>query len=137
MTQDLDPTPRHGHPSSAEIDISKLRESHIALKERHAALKDNVGELGATMMEVKGLLLAHITNATERHAQLLATFNAHNLEDAVVHQRVLQIDVHQKATDQRLEDMGKRDPVSFWSSITAAVTAVGTVVYVIFGGRAP
>jgi hypothetical protein len=77
VTQDIDPTPRHGNPrepSSASIDIARL-------KERHNALKDDVGDMRSVVMDIKGLLMSHITSAGKRHAQLLATFNQHNLED--------------------------------------------------------
>ena len=121
---------RHRNPSSAEIDIAKLRERHIALKE-------DVGGLKEVLADVKELLIGHINNSDNRHAQLLATFNQHNLEDSTVHTKVLQIDKHLEATDARLEAMNKRDPVSFWTSIGAAATTIGTILYVIFNGKPP
>jgi hypothetical protein len=131
MTENLDPTPRSGNqhsPSSAMLDIARL-------KERHSALKADVGDMREIISDIKELLVSHIGNSNDRHAQLLATFNQHNLEDAVVHQRVLQIDTHLAATDQRLEESTKRDPVSFWTSIAAAGTAVGAILTAIFGGK--
>ncbi len=129
MTQDIG-SGAHREPSSAALDIARM-------KERHIALKEDVGGLKEVLADVKDLLIGHINNSDNRHAQLLATFNQHNLEDSTVHQKVLQIDAHLRATDARVEDMNKRDPVTLWSSITAAATAAGTVLYVIFGGGKP
>lgn len=131
MNEEMDPTPRHGsqrEPSSAALDI-------VRLKERYSALKGDVGDLREMMGDIRTLLVTHVASATERHAQLLATFNQHNLEDAVVHQKVLQIDTHLEATDTRVEEMNKRDPVTFWTSIAAAGTAVGAIATAMFGGK--
>jgi len=126
MTEDIG-SGSHREPSSASLDIAKL-------KERHIALKADVGDMRANLADIKGLLIGHINNSDNRHAQLLATFNQHNLEDAVVHQKVLQIDTHLEATDARVEEMNKRDPVTFWTSIAAAGTAIGAIATAIFGG---
>ena len=131
MTKDIDPTPRQGNqysPSSAALDIARL-------KERHNALKDDFGEMRSMVVDIKGLLLNHITSAQERHSQLLATFNQHNLEDAVVHHRVLQIDRHLEATDARLEESNKRDPVTFWTSVSAGVVALCAIATAIWGNK--
>jgi nitrogen fixation/metabolism regulation signal transduction histidine kinase len=136
MTEELAPPPRHERePSSASLDISHLRESYVSLKERHSALKDDVSDMRSNIGDVKEILLAHMENASERHAQLLATFNQHRLENAVLSQKVIQIDAHLTATDTRMEESTKRDPVTFWTSITAAGTAVGAVLTAIFGGK--
>jgi hypothetical protein len=129
MTEEIG-SGHHREPSSATLDIAKM-------KERHAALKDNVADMGETMADIKALLIGHIQNSDNRHAQLLATFNQHNLEDAVVHVKVLQIDAHLTATDTRVEALSKRDPVTFWTSVSAAVTAIGGLLYVIFNGKPP
>lgn len=132
MTEDIG-SGSHREPSSASLDIAKL-------KERHIALKADVGDLKEVMADVKGLLIGHIQSSDSRHAQLLATFNQHNLEDAVVHQKVLQIDTHLTATDSRIEALGQRDPVTFWTSISAAATALGGVIgviYLVFTGKPP
>lgn len=129
MTEEIG-SDRHRNPSSAEIDIVKLRERHIALKE-------DVGGLKEVLADVKSLLIGHINNSDNRHAQLLATFNQHNLEDATVHQKVLQIDAHLEATDSRIEEYNKRDPVTLWTSITAAITAVGGIIYMVLHGGNP
>ena len=125
MTEEIG-SDRHRNPSSAEIDIVKLRE-------RHSALKDNVDDMSATMMDIKSLLLTHINSSGERHSQLLATFNQHNLEDTIVHQRVIGMREEMDA----LKEESKRDPVTFWTSIAAAGTAVGAVLTAIFGGGKP
>jgi hypothetical protein len=132
MTEEIG-SGQHREPSSATLDIAKM-------KERHAALKDNVADMGETMADIKALLIGHIQNSDNRHAQLLATFNQHNLEDAVVHQKVLQIDKHLEATDTRIEEYrseSKRDPVAFWTSVTAAAGAVGTIIYTVINGQPP
>lgn len=132
MTEEI--TPKNGHPSRSDLEIAKLRE-------RHNALKDDVGDMRSAVVRIEGLMVSHIHSSSERHAQLLATFNQHNLDDTIVHQRVLQIDTHLTATDKRLEDAmkreeeKKRDPVSFWTSIAAAGTAVGAILTAIFGGK--
>lgn len=136
MTQDLDPTPRYERePSSASLDISRLRESFVSLKERHSALKDDVSDMRGNIGDMKELLLIHIENATKRHEQLLATFNQHRLENAVLSQKVIQIDTHLTATDARIEESTKHDPVTFWTSMAAAGTAVGAIATAIFGGK--
>jgi hypothetical protein len=120
VTEEI-PSDRH---SSAEIDIVRLRERHIALKA-------DVGDMREVMADIKSLLIGHINSADARHSQLLATFNQHNLEDAVVHQRVLSI-------QQDIDDLSaesKRDPATFWTSIAAAGTAVGAIFAAIFGGK--
>lgn len=132
MTEDIG-SGSHREPSSAALDIAKLKERHLALKSDFSDMRD-------TMADIKSLLIGHIQNSDNRHAQLLATFNQHNLEDAVVHQKVLQIDTHLSATDARLEEYKKenaRDPVSFWTSISAVVTAVGGIIYFILTGKPP
>jgi hypothetical protein len=132
MTEDIG-SGSHREPSSATLDIAKM-------KERHIALKADVGDLRETMADVKELLIGYIHTSDSRHAQLLATFNQHNLEDAVVHQKVLQIDKHLEATDSRIEEYksnSKRDPVAFWTSITAAAGAVGTIIYTVLNGKPP
>jgi hypothetical protein len=129
MTEDIG-SGSHREPSSATLDIAKM-------KERHIALKSDVGDLRDTVGDIKALLIGHIQNSDTRHAQLLATFNQHNLEDAVVHQKVLQIDKHLENTDARLEATNKRDPVTFWTSMGAAATTIGTILYVIFNGKPP
>jgi hypothetical protein len=116
--------PSDRHQYSAETDIARL-------KERCIALKDEMGEMRGVVMDIKALLLTHISSSGERHAQLLATFNQHNLEDAVVHQRVLSL--QQDIDDARAES--KRDPVTFWTSIAAAGTAVGAIFAAIHGGK--
>jgi hypothetical protein len=56
MTEDL-PTPRYERePSSSAIDISRLRENFISLKERHNALKDDVSDMRSNVGDVKELL---------------------------------------------------------------------------------
>jgi hypothetical protein len=75
----------HREPSSATLEIAKL-------KERHIALKADVGELGDTMAEIKGLLIGYIQTSDSRHAQLLQIFNDHAKEDAVAHQKVLSLE---------------------------------------------
>ncbi len=129
MTEDIG-SDRHRNPSSAMLDIAKM-------KERHAALKEDVGDMKAVIMDIKGLLLAHITNASTNHAQLLATFNQHNLEDTVVHQTVLRIDEHLKNTDANVAELTKRDPLTFWTSLSAAATAVGGIIYMVLHGGNP
>lgn len=129
MTEEIG-SDRHRNPSSAALDIARM-------KERHIALKEDVGGLKEVLADVKDLLIGHINNSDNRHAQLLATFNQHNLEDSTVHQKVLQIDTHLEATDARVEAMTKRDPVTFWTSISAAITAVGGLIYVLFNGKPP
>ena len=136
MTQDLDPTPRYERePSSASLEIARLRESFVSLKERHNALKDDVSDMRSNIGDVKEILLAHMENARERHEQLLATFNQHRMENAVLSQKVIQIDTHLTATDTRIEESTKRDPVTFWTSMAAAGTAVGAIATAIFGGK--
>ena len=136
MTEDLNPTPRYERePSSASLEIARLRESFVSLKERHNALKDDVSDMRSNIGDVKEILLAHMENARERHEQLLATFNQHRMENAVLSQRVIQIDTHLAATDTRIEESTKRDPVTFWTSIAAAGTAVGAIATAIFGGK--
>ena len=136
MTEDIDPTPRYERePSSAALDISRLREGFVSLKERHNALKNDVSDMRSSLGDIKELIVNHMESTGARHAQLLATFNQHNLEDAVVHQKVLQIDSHLRATDAHLEESTKRDPVTFWTSIAAAGTAVGAVLTAVFGGK--
>lgn len=126
MTQEI--TSKNERPSSSDIDIARL-------KEKYDHMREGWQETRSLINELREILLAHMENARERHAQLLATFNQHNLEDAVVHQKVLQIDSHLRATDAHLEESTKRDPVTFWTSIAAAGTAVGAVVAAIFGGK--
>ena len=130
MTEDIG-SDRHRNPSSAEIDIAKL-------KERYLQLKEDAADDRTVMAEVKFLLVGHIQNSDHRHAQLLATFNQHNLEDAVAHTKMHQIDMHLSATDERLEEhiaSSKRDPVTFWTSIAAAGTAVGAILAAIYGNK--
>jgi len=124
MTEEIG-SGHHREPSSATLDIAKM-------KERHIALKADVMDMRDTMADIKDLLIGHINNSDNRHAQLLATFNQHNLEDAVVHQKVLQIDTHLEATDARIEEMNKRDPATFWTSIGAGATAIGSIIAVIY-----
>ena len=129
MTEDLNPTPRYERePSSASLEIARLRESFVSLKERHNALKDDVSDMRSNIGDVKEILLAHMENARERHEQLLATFNQHRMENAVLSQKVIQIDA-------RMEERTKRDPVTFWTSMAAAGTAVGAIATAIFGGK--
>lgn len=116
----------HREPSSASLDIVKL-------KERHMALKSDMSELRDSISDIRELLVGHISNSDSRHAQLLATFNQHNLEDAVVHQRVLTMKEELKS----LQEESKRDPVTFWTSIAAAGTAAGAILTAIFGGGKP
>lgn len=132
MTEEIG-SDRHRNPSSAAMDIVKL-------KERYLQLKEDAADTKSVMADIKELLIGYIQTSDSRHAQLLATFNQHNLEDAVAHTKMLQIDEHLTATDARLEEYkseSKRDPVSFWTSITAAVTAVGGLVYFLFNGKPP
>ena len=138
MTQDLDPTPRYERePSSASLDIARLRENFVSLKERHNALKDDVSDMRSNIGDVKEILLAHMENARERHEQLLATFNQHRMENAVLSQKVIQIDTHLSSTNARLEASIRRDPVNFWTSMASAAGAIGTIVYTIIHGSSP
>lgn len=115
----------HREPSSATLDIAKL-------KERHIALRSDVSDMRDTMSDIKGLLIGHITNSDTRHAQLLATFNQHNLEDAVVHTKVLQIDEHLRNTDKNVASLGetigndKRSPVAIILAVLASLAAGAT-----------
>ncbi len=122
--------PRNRRSSDAEIDVVKLTIQY--------------GSLASDMSDVKGMLTQFIKINDDRHAQLLATFNQHNLEDAVFHQKVVQIDTHLTATDKRVEDIGKRvddavtrDPVSFWTAVGSAAATAATIVYTIIHGTPP
>lgn len=90
MTEDIG-SGSHREPSSASLDIAKL-------KERHIALKADVGDLRDTMADVKALLIGYIQTSDSRHAQLLQVFNDHTKEDAVAHQKILSV-------DQRVESL--------------------------------
>jgi hypothetical protein len=115
----------HREPSSATLDIAKL-------KERHIALRSDVSDMRDTMSDIKGLLIGHIQNSDSRHAQLLATFNQHNLEDAVVHTKVGQIDEHLKNTDMNVAALvetinnDKRSPVAIILAVLASLAAGAT-----------
>jgi nitrogen fixation/metabolism regulation signal transduction histidine kinase len=135
VTEDLPADRYEREPSSALLEISRLREGYVSLKERHNALKSDVSDMRSSLGDLKEILLTHVENAGERHSQLLAAFNQHRLESAVLSQKVLQIDAHLTATDTRLEDSTKRDPVTFWTSMAAAGTAVGAIAAAIFGGK--
>ncbi len=122
MTEEI--TPRNGHPSSADLDIAKLRE-------RHNALKADMSSMRGTMADIKELLIGHMQNSDGRHAQLLATFNQHNLEDAVVHQKLIVI----AETVKEMGSASKRDPATFWTSVGAIFAGAGAVLWSIFGGK--
>jgi chromosome segregation ATPase len=126
MTQEI--TSKNERPTSADVDIARL-------KERYERVKEETQETRVLIGDLREILLAHMENASERHAQLLATFNQHRLENAVLSQKVLQIDTRLAATDTRIEESTKRDPVTFWTSIAAAGTAVGAIATAIFGGK--
>ncbi len=123
MTEDI---PSDRHKSNPEIDIVKLKERHMALREDFNGLRDLIEE-------VKSILIAHIQASDSKHAQLLATFNQHDREDAVAHQKMLGMG----AQIASLESESKRDPVSFWTAVSGAAVAIGTIVYVIINGKPP
>ncbi len=62
--------------------------------------------------------------------------------------RMSQIDTHLEATDGRVDTLedestealklaSKRDPVSFWTSMGAAVTTIGGIIYMVMHGGSP
>lgn len=129
MTEDIDPTPRHGHsrdPSSASIDVIEHR-----INEHERRLR----ELARTCASIDKTLAAINDTCHSIDKRL-------SLGDA----RMNQIDTHLTATDTRLEEMeddstaalkegARRDPVTFWTSIGASATAVGAILTTIFGGK--
>ena len=128
MTEDIG-SGSHREPSSASLDIAKM-------KERHIALKSDVGDLRETMSDVKALLIGYIQTSDSRHAQLLQVFNDHSKEDAVVHQRVLQIDEHLKNTDANVAalEADKRSPVAIALGVLSGIGTAATAVWVAMKG---
>ncbi len=109
----------------------------VKLKERYLALKDNAEETRSIMGDVKALLIGHIQNSDARHAQLLATFNQHNLEDAVVHQKVLQIDTHLENTDANVANLTASvdgDRRSALGLVMGVLSGIGTAATAIWVG---
>lgn len=130
MTEDIG-SGSHREPSSASLDIAKL-------KERHIALKSDVADIRDTMSDIKGLLISHITTTDTRHTQLLATFNQHNLEDAIVHQRVLQLDRNLENTNKSVESLinDKRSPVAIALGVVSGLGTAATAIWVAIKGGA-
>jgi hypothetical protein len=114
----------HREPSSATLEIAKL-------KERHIALKADVGELGDTMAEIKGLLIGYIQTSDSRHAQLLQIFNDHAKEDAVAHQKVLSLE--QRAESLEADKKG-------WAGVGLGVSGAAAGIWALiksFAGGSP
>lgn len=124
MTEDIG-SGSHREPSSASLDIAKL-------KERHIALKSDVGDLRETMADVKALLIGYIQTSDNRHAQLLQVFNDHTKEDAVAHQKIL-------AVDQRVESL--ESDKKGWTGVALGLGGVAAGVWALIksftGGGTP
>jgi len=119
MTEDLG----RKHPSSADIQVAELQQWRRFLGETLRRIEDKVDATANDVHEVKTQL-------------------------RLGGQRMDQIDVHLKATDSRVDKMedgsdsllresAKRDPVTLWTSISAAATAAGAIIYAIIHGSPP
>lgn len=120
MTEDIG-SGSHREPSSASLDIAKL-------KERHIALKADVGDMREVMADIKALLIGHIQTSGNRHAELLQSFNDHKQEDAVAHQRILSV-------DQRVEHL--ESDKKGWTGVALGLGGVAAGVWALiksFGG---
>lgn len=124
MTEDIG-SGSHREPSSASLDIAKL-------KERHIALKADVGEVREVMADVKRLLIGYIQTSDNRHAQLLQVFNDHSKEDAVAHQRILVV-------DQRVESLesDKKGWTGIGLGLGGAAAGVWALIKSFTGGGTP
>lgn len=124
MTEDIG-SGSHREPSSATLDIAKL-------KERHIALKSDVGEIREVMADIKSLLIGHIQTSGNRHAELLQSFNDHKQEDAVAHQRIL-------AVDQRVEHLeaDKKGWTGVALGLGGAVAGAWALIKSFTGGGTP
>lgn len=124
MTEDIG-SGSHREPSSASLDIAKL-------KERHIALKADVGDMREVMADIKDLLIGHIEASGSRHAELLQSFNDHKQEDAVAHQRILSV-------DQRVESL-EADKKG-WTGVALGLGGVAAGVWALIksftGGGTP
>lgn len=86
--------------------------------------------------DVKEMLRDHITESRARHSELMGLFNKHLQEDAVVHSSVLRNSADIKTLSEASAET-RRDPATFWTSVVAGVTAVGTIIYTIITGKPP
>lgn len=132
MTEEVG-SDRHRNPSSAEMDIVKL-------KERYTQLKEDAADTRHVMADIKELLIGYIQTSDHRHAQLLATFNQHNLEDAVIHTKVLQIDKHLENTDANVAALtaSNRSPIAIALGILSGLGTAATAIWIaIKGGGSP
>jgi hypothetical protein len=105
----------------------------VKLKERYSVIISDVAE-------IKSILVSHISSSNERHRELLATFNQHNLEDAVIHQRVVQIDAHLTNTDTNVANLtasvesDKRSPVALILGTLSGLGTAATAIWMAIKG---
>lgn len=115
----------HEHPSSADIDVAQLKEWRHFLKGTLEGMNKQLGEVARDVQDIK-VKMAEGAGRMDR------------------------IDDHLEATDRAVEDLKKadravlraldktkKDPVAFWTSISAAIASVGGIVYFILTGQPP